>query len=530
MPEGSVASDGWGVAVDELRAWGVERVFGLPGDDMLALAALRREGIELVLMRSQRAAVFAAAAQSLVTQAPAVAVVGRGPAAAAALPAVLEAAAQGARLLLLAGGAPIGGAHPHTFQYVPQLDLLRPVCRIASRPETAGETAFRVGQALLVIDGPAGGVAYVEIADPGLEALSSTPRQAQVRLQNGAVSGSLHAPELVRRARRPLVVIGGGCRRLPRGAIERWARESGAGILTTASGRGIVSEADERFLGLSGLYAPADIGALMRRADLIIALGTRLEETATFGWPAATPVVHVDLDPVSAVLNRPGVFVQADVAHVLTWAEVFSSEPGWAEEIAQVRASARTWAAGVRSENVVAETVGCAVESLPPGSVICQENGLMDIWSYLHPVTIVPDGVEVVAPSELTTLGAGCVGALGARYPAQERGGIVLAIVGDGAFGSVADDIEHAPASGSGVVILVLDNGGFGWLEQQNRVVNGESGVFVSVGGRGHEGAVSSAASRDTGEAVARAIAEVAPGEIRVVRIDCAIEAGPPLT
>jgi acetolactate synthase-1/2/3 large subunit len=512
----------WATVVEELLHWDVTTVFAVPGDDMLALGALRHSGIDVVLNRTQHMAVLMAAGRSLLTQTPAVALVGRGPGAAAAVPAVLEAAALGARVVLLSGGVPLGANRTTTFQFVPQLELMRPACRVASRSETGDDLAFRLAQAFMVADSPEGGVAYVEIPDPGTATLMP-PSGAPDRAMHVAGEGWITAPDVVRHARRPVLVVGGGCRRLPRRAIEEWAERSGAAILVTASGRGIVSESDERYLGLSGLYANPAAAALLSRADLIIALGSRLEETAVVGWPDGVPCVHVDLDPQSCDPLRPGAFVRADVAHVMSWATSMVAEPSWAAEIASAREAAEKWAQQHVVLNPVASAVSVAVSALPTGSTLCHENGLMDIWSYLHPVTVVPDGVSVIVPSELTTLGTGCAAAFGARDIAGERGGIVLVITGDGAADTVRDEVAHLAPRGSGVVMLVLDNGGFGWLERQNREVNADAGVFTPQAPTRND--LAGAYEHQ----IVQAIAEVQRGEIRTVRVLCDVSDEPPL-
>ncbi|GEA85757.1 MULTISPECIES: thiamine pyrophosphate-binding protein [Cellulomonas] len=526
----------WDEAADELVAAGIDQVFALPGDDMLALGALDARGVGVVLAHSQRTAVHMALGYAATTRGVGVVVVGRGPGIAGALGAMLEAATGSTPLVVLSGGAPLGEAHPQTFQYAPQLELVRPLCRSAVRVETSGEVRARVAQSLLVAAGPPAGVAYVELPDPPQDdpprAQVSEPAVAVTRPARAHDPGAVPPPPVLREARRPVILAGGGCQALPRGALTAWSQSWGAPVVCTASGRGVADEHSDLYLGVAGLYLHPEARRVLADADVVVTLGTRLEDTATIGLPVAPQTIQVNVEVADFDVSRPGALVQADVRSVVGhWARPDAVDAQWTSRVLAAGGALQAWAQERVATNPVAAVVSAAVAGLPPGSTFCQENGLMDIWSYLFPVTRLPPEVDMIVPSEQTTLGFGCAAAVGARHARRGDGGVVLVVTGDGAAATLGQDLD-APAPGArGVVLVVLDNAGFGWLEAQDRRVNGVHGRFVDIARPRLASAAVAQVTISPGDVatVRAAVAGVASGEIRVVRVPCSLEDGPPV-
>lgn len=518
----------WDLAADVLRGRGVERVFGLPGDDMQALGAFADRAIDVVVARSQRAAAFMALGYARTAGGPGVVIVGRGPGVAGVLPAMLEASTGGPGLVVLAGGAPVGAVRAETFQYAPQLALVGPLVASACRLEAAAAVPAAVAAAFDLAGGPPDAVTYVEIPDAAVDRLPGAPGPLTVgevpRAPQRPSEASVPTPDLLREARRPVILVGGGCRGLDPGRLTRLAERFGAAVVCTASGRGVMPENHPKFLGCAGLYLHPQARAVLAEADLVVVLGSRLEETAVEGVPGTLPVLQVNIDPSGFSYAHPGELVRAEVADVVrSWRPDAPPDPSWCERVASARTLVAEWAQDTAARHPVAGLVRSIVEALPPGSVLCQENGLLDIWSYLHPLTRLPPGVSVIAPSEQTTLGFGCAAALGAAYGPGT--GPVLVVTGDGAAATITDEVGRHPRTARGVVLLVLDNDGFGWLERQHRSVNDVRGVFVGDSAGPPDALSPEAATQEALQALAR----TGPGAVRTVRVRATVEDGPPV-
>ena len=465
----------WEPAARELVDAGVRLAFGIPGDDMLAVAALRAAGITLVTTRTQNAAVLMARPGT--GEPPGVVVLGRGPGAAAAVGALLEARDARIPLLVLVGGMPEGRQDGPGFQNAPLRDLLRPVSAHYHRVERPEDTQRAVRRALHLA-GALHAPAVLELPDPDPHR-PSAPGPTEVVPTAPSVLALGDVAPVLAGARRPVVLAGAGAAGAGGPAVLRLARALGAPVLSTASGRGIVDERDDHFLGLAGLYAHPGVQDLLSDADLLVSLGSRLEETATTALPPDLPVLQVNTDPAGFSFHHPGWLLSADCLTLTHQAPRLTSGAGpeWGARVARTRQSLFAWRGRLLDEGRLIPSVlhGLAAR-LGPSTTVCHENGLSDIWSYLFPVFTAPGG-PVFCPSEQTTLGAGCSVALGVAA----RGGDAVAITGDGALARVYDDVLALAGRPRGrLLYVVLDNGGFGWLEQMHSDVTGHPGGFLA--------------------------------------------------
>ncbi|MEV4561062.1 thiamine pyrophosphate-binding protein [Kitasatospora sp. NPDC049285] len=492
-PEASTVTGAWRAAVALLRRHGVSDAFGLPADDLDLLEALDGSGIRLVLCRDQRNALFMATGYALQSGRTGIAFTGKGPAVTNTVTGLLEARCSAAPVVLLSAGTPVEHRGSGAFQELDQLAVVAPLVKWAARVDSPQRLVPMLRRALLTAREGVPGPVYLELPDhllgadiplPGLDVdaeqdaaeQESAVRPSRVHLPDGSP-----ARRLLAAAERPVLLVGGGVRHANRdGALERFAERLGAAVFATASGRGAFDERHPQFCGLSGLYLPEPAGDLWRETDLVVALGSRLEETATYGWPQRigreVPVVQVNLDAAEFHTDHAGPKVLADAAALLAGelAEPLPRPAGnadWVRRTTEIHHRLHEEHAkqlaelGAEPRPRIPELLAALAEVLPDDLVLVQENGLQDMWSYKYPLYACgPDGGSVV-PSEQTSLGFGAAAAAGVKAAAPERP--VVALVGDGAFALFDADLPTLIDHQLGVLYLVLRNGGYGWLQSQ---------------------------------------------------------------
>ncbi|MGZ9931891.1 thiamine pyrophosphate-binding protein [Streptomyces sp. NC-S4] len=479
------AAAAWTTAAAVLSASGVRTVFGLPGDDMYALEAAHEAGIRFVLCRDQRNAMFMATGWAIQSGEVGVAVVGKGPAVTNTVTGLLESAASAAPVLLLSGGTGAQHRGSGAFQELDQLAVVAPLVKYAARVDHPDRLVPTLRRALLVARHERGPV-YVELPENLLaqataltaaSAAAPDPAETPEEIVTPADSAALRA---LRAARRPVLLVGGGTRHENHGReLERLAERLGAAVFSTASGRGAVDEASPLFCGLAGLYTPEQAARLWQETDCVVALGTRLEETATFQWPAAigdeVPVIQVNVVAADFATTFRGPKVLAPAgATVRSWLAHLPARDADDEWTTAVRAVHTELHAAHREllaelagspELHIAEVLAALDAELPADRILVQENGLQDMWSYKFPLYACASGAGSVVPSEQTSLGFGAAAALGVKLAAPERP--VVAFVGDGAFAMAGVDLPTAVKYGGGLLYVVLRNGGYGWLQVQ---------------------------------------------------------------
>lgn len=546
------AASAWTTAAAALSESGVRTVFGLPGDDMHALEAMHEAGIRFVLCRDQRNAVFMATGSALQSGELGVAVVGKGPAVTNTVTGLLEAAASAAPVLLLSGGTPAQHRGSGAFQELDQMAVVSPLVKYAARVDHPDRLLPTLHRAELIARHQRGPV-YVELPEELLaDAASAVPAtlpspttaETAYEISPPADSPSLRA---LRTAERPILLVGGGMRhRNDDGVVERLAERLGAAVACTPSGRGAVDEASPLFCGLSGLYTPKAAARLWAETDCVVALGSRLEETATFEWPESigrdVPVVQVNVVAADFATGWRGPRVLADAgATVRSWLTLAETEgtpnTGWATTVREVNAEihaahrAHLDELGSSPELHIAEVLHALETELPADRVLVQENGLQDMWSYQFPLYSCASAGGSVLPSEQTSLGFGAAAAIGVKLAAPDRP--VVAFVGDGAFAMAAADLPTAVTYSGGLLYVVLRNGGYGWLQvqldQRDRPLTGHSFVDPEAVGVSapqvpglHQMALTD--KKSLNEDVARAWEKCAAGEVVVLNVPVRLE------
>jgi acetolactate synthase I/II/III large subunit len=459
----------WDACGRALRSAGIEFLIGCPTDEPSLIDSWAKAGMRTLLPRDARAVGCAAAGYSHRTGLPAAIELPTGPALLSSLAGISELASLRQPAVVITTSVPAGRRLRGDFQDVPQRDLLGSFAKWYHQLDDPTDLEWAVGAARWTAAEGAPGIAVIDIPAtvPGRPADTSGPRNPfsanGIAVPSAATLAD--AADLLASAERPLILVGGGAMRSGAGpAATALAHRLDAPILTTASGRGAVTETAESFLGLAGLYFAAPAAAVARRADLLVAVGTRIEETVRLGWPelASLPQVRIDTDHEAAYSGfAAGRFLLGDAAAtlpLLTEKVPDRSLPQWKRDWRQARRDLLQ----EPGTGPVARTLQAvsAVFDEAPWHVV-QENGLHDLWGYHFPTLSLGRNGTALTPGEQTMMGFAAAAALGTGTadPAAD----LLVTCGDGALEASIGAIATAGASGIGLTVVAWDNGGWGW-------------------------------------------------------------------
>jgi acetolactate synthase-1/2/3 large subunit len=134
--------------------------------------------------------------------------------------------------------------------------------------------------------------------------------------------------------------------------------------------------------------------------------------------------------------------------------------------MAEVYAECSDSSKPIKTKRVVYEA--CRV--FGPKTVLVNENGSQDLWSYYWPYWAVGALDGCVAPAEQTCMGLAVAGCIGAKLAAPERP--VICTTGDGAFQMFMKEMPTAVQYNAPVTWVVLNNYSLGWIklhEKANR-------------------------------------------------------------
>jgi acetolactate synthase-1/2/3 large subunit len=444
------------LVVDALVAAGVQRLFTLSGNHVLALydATIGRD-VELIHTRHEAAAVHMADAWGRLTEHPGVVLVTAGPGHANALGALYTALMAESPVVLLSGHAPRSEVGLGGFQEMDQVAMARPVTKAAWLCDEPDRLGVDVRTALDLA--AAGRPGPVHLSLPGdvldwrvssyASAMASARDEAPVaesRVIEEVLDGLAHA-------RRPLVLVGPAMGRGPRWKlVEALATATGVPALAIESPRGVN---DPWLRRASSCFGEADFVLLLGKAlDFSLKFGSApvFSERCRFvqvdpGAPAPAKTARIDL---AIAADAPAITAELlAAARRRAW-----TRSAWADEVTSARTSTPSaWADLRRSASIPMHPLRVAAALEPhvaAGAVLVSDGGEFGQW-----MQAALDPRERLINGPGGSIGGGLPMALGAKLACPDRP--VLVTLGDGTFGYHALEVDTAIRHGLPVVAVV---------------------------------------------------------------------------
>jgi thiamine pyrophosphate-dependent acetolactate synthase large subunit-like protein len=491
------------LVVDLLRAEHVRYIFGIVGSTFLdVLDALYDDhGVEYINVRHEQAAAFMADGLARVTGQPGVCLVTSGPGATNLLTGVAAAHVAHSPVVSLVGGIERAHQGKDAFQEFDLLGMFRPVTKLAVQVNQVERIPEMLRAALRTAMSGRRGPVFVEIPRDVLsDRLSPTaavppPAYRTTHAPPPHPDAIREAVALLATAQRPLLLVGGGVSWADAGDLVVRLSEQGAIPMITAYGRNDAVPNDHPlYVGPLGRAGAPEAAAACRRADLILAVGSRLAHFTTHfdhrAIVAGTPIVQIDIEARDIGRYYPvAVGIQADArAACQALLEALARDGArpapaeWRAEAAALRAQrqarldaeARLAGAPMKPQRVYAELR----RVLPADTIVALDAGAAPAYGYDRLQFAWPR--TFLTPLDLGGLGFAFPEALGAKLGRPQAP--VLAIHGDGGFLMNAQEIETAVRHGINVVTLVMNNNCWGSEKAYQRQFFGGRYIGCDIG------------------------------------------------
>ncbi|HJU21229.1 MAG TPA: thiamine pyrophosphate-binding protein [Casimicrobiaceae bacterium] len=472
VPPPITANAGAGVIARILRARGVDRVFGLCGGHIMPMwMRLDAEGIRIVDVRDERAAVYMAHAHADLTGELGVALVTAGPGVTNAMTGIANAHVAKASVLVLSGLPPRPQENRGALQDMTHTDFVKPLTRYAHTVREASLIPQALDEAIARAFGQGGdpGPVYLDFPVDTLRADVPKAMQLDEHFARKPRLRIVPDPDAVRRAvdllwsaRRVLVISGRGARGSA-GPLVKLLDHLGALYLDTGESRGLVPEDHPSVVA-------AMRGAVMSDADVIVTLGRRLDFQLAYGSPAVygnAKLLRI-ADTASELRDNRRGTVEILATPSLALEAILDAA------VDRSAAGDRDWSQRVRARHV--ERTAKLLDSMrnaPPGrDGRMHPNKLLAALRDALPkdAVIVADGgdflsfarVGVPATSYLDPGSLGCIGigtpfGIAAGLACPDR--TVAVLTGDGSFGFNAMEIDTAARHKVPILIVVANNG-----------------------------------------------------------------------
>ena len=455
-----------------LKQRGVRRVYGLCGGHIMPIwMRLDAEGIRIIDVRDERAAVYMAHAEAQLSGSLGVALVTAGPGVTNAMTGIANAHVARAPVLVLSGLPPTAQENRGALQDIVHTDLVRGITRYARTVRHPALIPQELAEATARAQGEGGEAGPVYLDFPVDTLRTEVPRAVQLpELFDSRVSlpppphpaQVQSAIDLLWTARRPLFITGRGAQGCGPELATLLTR-LGAAYLDTGESRGLV--ADEHPSVVAAMR-----GTVMGQADLVVTIGRRLDFQLAYGSPAVFgDAKFLRIADCAAELrdNRrgdlgmlcdPALALQAILAAAPVRAP--STDLNWAKDLREqhlkrsekLASSMSVAPAGSDGRMHPNRVLAALREALPADAIVVADGG--DFLSFARvglPATTYLD------PGSLGCIGIGTAFGIAASLVHPQR--TVVVATGDGAFGFNAMEIDTAVRHRVPILIMVANNG-----------------------------------------------------------------------
>lgn len=477
--------------VESLKNHQVPYIFGIPGAKIDGVFnALKEDGPELIVTRHEQNAAFMAQAVGRITGEPGLVIATSGPGASNLATGLVTATAEGDPVVALGGQVKRGDLSKQTHQSMNNAALFEPITKYSVEvqdPETISEiiaNAYRIAKSSKkgasfisipqdVVDAPVKSQAIKPLSDPELG--SASPKAIQSLAQK------------IKGAKLPVLLVGMRASSLKESeAIRQLVSKTHLPVVETFQAAGVISrKLEDHFFGRVGLFRNQPGDMLLKRSDLVIAVGYDPIEYEARNWNAEKDARMIVIDETPAEIDQ---YLQPE-------SELIGSIAGTlhalTEEIGsyQLTEDSQAYLATLQERLTARDSMSPREETgeLHPLEVIriLQENvtdemtvtvdvGSHYIWMARHFRSYEPR--HLLFSNGMQTLGVALPWAIAAALVRPKTQ--IVSVSGDGGFLFSAQDLETAVRKNLNIVHLIWNDGHYNMVEFQEQMkYNQTSGV-----------------------------------------------------
>lgn len=460
--------------VRQLEEEGVEYIFGLPGEENLdLLESIRTSSIKLIVTRHEQAAAFMAATHGRLTGRAGVCLSTLGPGATNLVTGIAHAQLIGAPMVSISGQKALRENRQARFQLIDVVSLMRPITKSAISIVDPGTIPTILRNAFKLAHAERPGAVHVELPQDVAAVETDAPLQkpGSVRRSAPDPQSIVAAAGLINRAKYPLIIVSSGAnRKLISWQIREFVETTGIYLVHTQMGKGVLSDNSAYSLYATGIHGHDYVNCAIDKADLIITMGYNIVEYPPYIWNENLDKKIISIDFTEAEVDKyynPEVEVVGDISFSLQrLAEKVRRRSGAGfRPVREMLDRKLSFYVDTRYPPTPHEIVQEVRNVLGEDDIIALDNGIYKLWFSRLYRTYKPN--TFLVDNALATMGAGLSAGMAAKMLNPDRR--VLSVVGDGGFMMNSQELETAVRYKIPIVILLLNDDGFGFIRWKQR-------------------------------------------------------------
>ena len=482
------------IVLESLKKIGIDTVFGYPGGVVLPLYDRfpHHPEIHHILTRHEQGAGHAAEGYAKASGKLGCALATSGPGATNLVTAITDAMMDSIPVLFITGNVGRNLLGRDGFQEADITGITMPITKHNYLVMRTEDIAPTFAEAAYIATTGRPGPVHIDIPKDVFieEADFEWPTEISIRGYRPSSRGNpaqvKRAAQLIRRAERPIIFAGHGIIQANASQeLIEFAEKTGTPVVNTLLGLGSIAQDHALSYGMLGMHGSYWANHATSAADLIIALGMRMDDRALGRFDDLNPnaqIIHVDIDPAEHNKNLEAtVPIVGDVREVLTQLSE-EIEPSthvdwihWIDDLRRDHAESYALPSGSDlttqfAESRIAEAVGSE-------GVVVTGVGQHQMWAAQHMKISRPR--QLITSGGLGTMGFEVPAAVGAQVAQPERR--VWAICGDGGFQMTNQEIATMVDERLPVKMAIMNNGFLGMVRQWQELFYDNNYVSVAM-------------------------------------------------
>ncbi|HEY8346174.1 MAG TPA: biosynthetic-type acetolactate synthase large subunit [Symbiobacteriaceae bacterium] len=474
--------------IKALQAEGVEVIFGYPGGASLYIYdALRDSPIRHILTRHEQGAIHAAEGYARATGKVGVVLVTSGPGATNLVTGLCDALMDSTPIVAITGQVVRSLIGRDAFQEADVTGITMPVTKHNYLVTDPADLLRVIKEAFYIARTGRPGPVLIDVPKDVTSATIEWDYPETIRLPGYRPPVAAdpeqveRAAEAIRKAKRPVLICGGGVVGSP-GAPEqfrRLAERTGAPVVGSLMGLGGFPMDHPQFFGLLGMHGTFAANRAVHHSDLLLAAGTRLDDRITGMASKFAPnatVIHIDVDPAEISKNLPcHIPLVGDAGTVLrqlneALGDWSGSVADWLQQVEEWHQQHPLW--GLRKGEKIPtdpsappkpqQVVQQLQATFGPQAIVVTDVGQHQMWAAHYCIRTEPG--TWITSGGLGTMGFGLPAAVGAAIGRPDRD--VVLISGDGSIQMCIQELATVVAQELPIKIVVLNNGYLGMVRQ----------------------------------------------------------------
>lgn len=467
----------------------VDVIFGYPGGAVLPLyEALRNSDIRHILVRQEQSAAHMASGYGRALNKTGVCIATSGPGATNLITGIATAYMDSIPLVAITGQVNSNSIGRDMFQEADIIGATQSFTKNSYLVKNANELPRIIKEAFHIASTGRKGPVLIDIPRDIQEKTIDFeyPKEVNIRGYKPVTIGNprqiKRAAEIINKAHRPVICVGGGVR--SGNAIEEletFVEKCKIPVVCTLMGIDSFDNSSQYFAGLIGSHGYPFANKMMNESDLLIVIGARFADRTTFMMSKDTGtknIIHIDIDPAEIGKNfKTHIPIVGDAKEILNNLLEYNYELDTELWLKNTQESRKTYLKRLFATNthlnprLLINKISAFMDS---ECIWVADVGINQLWA-AHSF-IAGGNRKFLTSGGLGTMGYSLPSSIGAKLALPETS--VVASMGDGGFQMLMSELAIAKGCSAGVKFIVFNNQKLGMVRELQKNAYNENSYF----------------------------------------------------